>query len=98
MTGLNIIIVALVVTVLNAVCFMLGVCAGFRVADRETGTSYTKLPTQDTERVRKTKKEKQQERFEAEHAQKEQEQFEVILRNIEAYDGTGLGQRDIPRR
>lgn len=28
---------------------------------------------------------------------KEQEKLEIIAQNIDNYDGTGLGQRDIPR-
>jgi hypothetical protein len=31
-------------------------------------------------------------------AQKEQNRLEAIMKNIEAYDGTSFGQRDIPRR
>lgn len=30
--------------------------------------------------------------------QKEQERLEAVLGNIERYDGTGAGQREIPRR
>lgn len=30
-------------------------------------------------------------------AEKEQEKVDVIMRNIESYDGTGRGQEDIPR-
>lgn len=30
--------------------------------------------------------------------QKEQERLEAVLGNIERYDGTGTGQREIPRR
>ena len=29
---------------------------------------------------------------------KEQARYDVIMRNIEVYDGTSVGQRDIPRR
>jgi hypothetical protein len=35
---------------------------------------------------------------EKKEAQKEQEELETILGNIERYDGTGTGQQDIPRR
>ncbi len=30
-------------------------------------------------------------------AKAEQERYEVILRNVESYDGTGNGQEDVPR-
>ena len=30
-------------------------------------------------------------------AEKEQEKVDVIMRNIESYDGTGRGQEDVPR-
>jgi hypothetical protein len=31
-------------------------------------------------------------------AQKEQDRLDAIMANIESYDGTSFGQRDIPRR
>ena len=31
-------------------------------------------------------------------AQKEQDRLDTIMKNIESYDGTSFGQRDIPRR
>lgn len=31
-------------------------------------------------------------------AQKEQDRLDAIMQNIESYDGTSFGQRDIPRR
>lgn len=31
-------------------------------------------------------------------AQKEQDRLKAIMENIESYDGTSFGQRDIPRR
>lgn len=30
--------------------------------------------------------------------QKEQDRLEAVMQNIESYDGTSIGQRDIPRR
>lgn len=30
-------------------------------------------------------------------AQKEQERFDAIMRNVENYDGTSFGQEDVPR-
>lgn len=37
-----------------------------------------------------------QEHREKKEAEKEQEKLETILQNIEAYDGTGAGQKDVP--
>ena len=31
-------------------------------------------------------------------AQKEQDRLDTVMKNIESYDGTSFGQRDIPRR
>ncbi len=31
-------------------------------------------------------------------AQKEQDRIDAIMQNIESYDGTSFGQKDIPRR
>jgi hypothetical protein len=37
------------------------------------------------------------ERQERKAAEREQERFDAILRNIDSYDGTEQGQEDIPR-
>lgn len=37
------------------------------------------------------------EREERKEAEREQERIETIMRNIEAYDGTGAHQADVPR-
>lgn len=41
--------------------------------------------------------EKIRERIDHKKAEKEQERNDIILQNIEAYDGTGNGQKDVPR-
>lgn len=37
------------------------------------------------------------EREQKREAHKEQERLETIMRNIERYDGTGMGQEDVPK-
>lgn len=41
--------------------------------------------------------EKIRERMERKEAEREQERNDIILHNIEVYDGTGNGQKDVPR-
>ena len=42
--------------------------------------------------------EKIKERRERKEVEKQQEWKEAVLRNIEAYDGTAMGQKDVPGR
>ena len=85
------IISVLAVCASNAFCFALGAMIGQRVMRGEKiempKPSMPSLSRQDAIR----------DRAEREQAERERERLEVIMANIEAYDGTSYGQRDVPR-
>jgi hypothetical protein len=41
--------------------------------------------------------EKIRERQDKKEAQRTRDKFEVLMQNVDNYDGTGTGQKDIPR-
>lgn len=70
----------------NILCFMIGA----RVGQKAVKGEEIKLPTVNPmEAVKEHRAKKAQEA--------EQERVETILRNIESYDGTGNGQKEVPR-
>ena len=75
-----------VMTASNILCVIIGAKIGQKVAKGEE----IKLPTVNPMQAFK----EHQERREAE---KEQDKMETIMRNIEAYNGTSDGQKDLPR-
>ena len=80
------ILTILVTGTLCIVCFFVGAKVGQKVVNGEP----IELPTlnpMDAIRDREEKKE----------AKKEQQKIEAIMRNIERYNGSSLGQEDIPR-
>lgn len=80
------ILTILVTGTLCIVCFFVGAKVGQKVVNGEP----IELPTlnpMDAIRDREEKKE----------AKKEQEKIEAIMRNIERYNGSSIGQEDIPR-
>lgn len=70
---------------LNGVCFYLGAIIGQKVAKQEP----LKIAT-PTEKVKRRKEKKEQEY--------EDSCKQVLWDNIENYDGTSMGQKDIPYR
>jgi hypothetical protein len=70
----------------NIACLVIGAKIGQKVAKDEP----IELPKVNP-------MEKIQEHRERKEAQKQQEWKEAVLRNIEAYDGTANGQKDVPR-
>lgn len=72
--------------VLNIVCFVVGAKVGQKVVKGETVT----LPNINPIQAMQDHREKKQ-------IQKEQETFDIIMENIERYDGTGEGQKDVGR-
>ena len=70
----------------NILCFMVGAKVGQTVSKGEE----VKLPSINPMDAYR----KHQERKEAEF---EQDKLETIMRNLEAYNGTDDGQKDIPR-
>ncbi len=77
----------LVVGAMCIVCFMVGAKVGQTVSKGED----VKLPTINPIEVYREHENKK-------NAKMEQERLDTIMRNIEAYDGTGDRQEDVPGR
>lgn len=75
-----------VVAITNIFCFLIGAKVGQTVSKGESVELPTVNPLKAVEE-RRNKKE----------SEREQDKVNAILHNIEAYDGTGRGQEDIPR-
>ena len=75
-----------VMGVTNVVCFVIGAKVGQKVVKGES----VELPTLSPIGIIREQKDKKQAEF-------EQDRLETIMRNIEGYDGTGIGQEDVPR-
>ena len=71
---------------LNIVCFFVGAKIGQKVVRGED----INLPTLNPIEIIKERKDKKE-------AEWEQERINTILQNIEAYDGTANGQKEVPR-
>lgn len=70
----------------NILCFMIGAKVGQAVAKDET----VELPNLNPiEAIREHNSKKE--------AEREQERIDTIWQNIENYDGTSNGQKDVPR-
>lgn len=70
----------------NIVCFIIGAKVGQAVSKGEK----IETPSIDPLKAYREREAKRE-------AQKEQDRLDTIMRNIEAYDGTGNGQEDVPR-
>jgi hypothetical protein len=79
------ILLLVVVGTLNVVCFFVGAWVGQKVNRGET----LKIP--DPVEAIQAKKERKE-------ARREADRYETIMQNIDRYDGTGNGQREVPRR
>lgn len=75
-----------VVGTLNAVCFFIGAKVGQKVSKGET----LEAPNLNPMDYLHEQKEKRQ-------ASKEHNKYQTILDNLERYDGTGYGQKEVPR-
>ena len=80
------ILLILLVGTLNVVCFFVGAKVGQQVSRGETITAPEINPV-------KIAKERQERR----EAEEKKNRMDIILENIEAFDGTSFGQRDVPR-
>jgi hypothetical protein len=76
----------LITGTLNAVCFYIGAKVGQKVVKGEP----IELPTLNPMQVIR-------EREERKEAEREQDKLDTILENIENYNGTSAGQKDVPR-
>lgn len=80
------ILLILTVGALNVACFFVGAKVGQKVAKGEP--IEVKLPDPiKAIREREDKKE----------AERAQDRYDTIMQNIETYDGTDRGQKDVPR-
>ena len=68
-------------------CFVIGARVGQKVVNGEK----IELPSVNPIEIIKEHKAHKE-------AEMEQERIDTIMRNIEGYDGTGIGQEDVPRR
>lgn len=80
------ILLILTVGALCVACFFVGAKVGQTVAKGED----IKPPQIDPLKPFREREERQE-------AKREQERMDAIMRNIDRYDGTGIGQEDIPR-
>lgn len=81
------ILVILVVCIANILCFYIGARIGQKIVRDEEVT----LPNPVAAVQEHAQKQREQRK-----SREEQDQLDVILSNIENYDGTGYGQRDVP--
>ena len=81
---MDIISILTVCTLLNVVCFLIGVKVGQKV-DKGEEIELPSLNPLEAYRKHQDRKE----------AEKEAEKVATIMHNIEAYDGTGSGQKDV---
>lgn len=79
------ILISILISTINLLCFYFGVRIGQKVAKKEE----IKLEGLNPVKVIETINQSNEDR-------KEQERMRIIAENIDAYDGTGLGQQDIP--
>lgn len=80
------ILLILLVGTLNIACFFVGAKVGQQVSKGEKITVPEINPLKLWE-----------DRQDRKEAEKERNKMDVILSNIETYDGTSVGQKDIPR-
>ena len=81
------ILIIVAVGVMNIGCFLVGARVGQKVVKGEE----VMIPNLNPVEAVKEHKEKQE-------ARKEQNRLETIMQNIENYDGTGYGQKEVPGR
>ena len=74
----------IILSISNIICFLIGAIVGQRV---NKGKEVITTPS----KVIQEHKQKKEKKFEEEY-------FKTIMDNIDAYDGSELGQKDIPKR
>lgn len=80
--------IILSVGIVCCICFLIGYNIGIGDRQRES------KPILNPIKIIETKK---QEKHDFEIEKKEQEEYETILQNIDNYDGTSRGQKELPR-
>jgi hypothetical protein len=84
MEVLLIVLTAILMGAINALCFVLGANVGQTASKGEK----VELPTINPMKIAKEHRAKKE-------AEMEQDKFDTILRNIERFDGTSRGQEDV---
>lgn len=79
------ILISILISTINLLCFYFGVRIGQKVAKKEEIKIEGLNPVKVIETINQSNEDK-----------KEQERMRIIAENIDNYDGTGLGQQDIP--
>lgn len=87
MSGIITALLIAILGALNIACFIVGAKVGQTVSKGET-IETPKIP--NPMEVIEAKREKKA-------AKAEQEKIDTIMRNIECYNGTGIGQEDVPK-
>ncbi len=80
------ILLILTVSILNVGCFLIGVKVGQKLVKGEE----VELPSLNPMKAYREAQDRKQ-------AEREADRLDTILQNIDAYDGTGLGQKDVSR-
>ena len=80
------VLLLLVMGAVNILCFMIGAKVGQSVAKGEK----VELPNINPMEIVKEHRAKQE-------AEYKQNQYDAILHNVDSYDGTSNGQKDVPR-
>jgi hypothetical protein len=78
------ILIILITSALNVVCFLVGAKVGQKVDKGET----IELPSLNPMKAIREREDRLQ-------AEREQDKLETIMQNIESYDGTSNGQKDV---
>lgn len=78
-------LLVLIIGTLNVVCFLIGAKVGQTVVKGEE----IEMPAVNPFKAYREHQERKE-------ADREKERIETILYNIDNYDGTGIGQKDIP--
>ena len=81
------VLLLLVMGVTNILCFIIGAKVGQTVSKGETIETPNLNPM---EAIRRNQDRKE--------ARREQDRIDVIMQNIDRYDGSGAGQKDVPGR
>ena len=79
-------LIILAIGALNIVCFFVGAKVG------QTAAKGEKIETPALNPIKAI-----EEKASKRQAQEEQNRLDTIMQNIEKYDGTGRGQKDVPR-
>ena len=78
------IVILTICTLLNVVCFLIGAKVGQKVDKGED----IELPSINPMKAYREAQDRKQ-------AEREADKLDTILQNIEAYDGTSMGQKDV---